>query len=176
MPDITLLNNILSNVGKSEEGHVFYRIVWSDKQLEYRDGEFNEFCGPLFLRTIKGVREVPKYPYLPERWILERWVPGLYAYTPEIPLSKWGSYEPLYVFEDSNGNYLEPTRKVVEFIVHRIENPLAVMTEKQRIDALKEADEKEVQAFLDMLSTSDLEDALHHGDAISMYSGNKLIN
>lgn len=147
-------------------------MVWSTDQLEFREGEFNDFIAGtnVLLRTFKGVREVPKYSYIKDRWILERFIPGVYAYNPEMPLSMWGSYEPLFVFESNKGEYLPLSLKVVEVIVHQIENPGKVLTEQQRIDAMKELEEKEIQGFMDMLWTSSVEDAFNHNEAVAQFN------
>jgi len=145
------INSFLTNFGTTLNGTPHWRLVWSDDQLEYRKGVFNEFYGDVFLRTIKGTREVRKYNYIKERWILERYFPPEMSYNPEIPTSVFGNYEPVYVFEDKNGNFLQPTLKVVEFIVVMAEKSTP-QTEKQIIDDLLLNEEKEVAEIYEALS------------------------
>src|SRR5271157_1912208 len=111
------LNDILKNrYGTNLKGQPLFRIVFSDAQTEKRLGTYNEFYGKIFLRTIYGVREVPKYPHIKGRYILERWCPPEVAYTPEIPETHDGSYEPVYVYQDANGDSLP----VIESFTHEI--------------------------------------------------------
>lgn len=179
MPDIKILNNYLSNFGKCDnsDGPLF-RLVWSDEQFEHREGTFREFSGPLFIREVTGVKLVSKYPYLKERWILERWIPGVYCYNKEIPLSQWGSYEPIYVFESNKREYLSPNLKVIEVLIgmiHRHEG----RKEGEIVDELLANEDKQVKEFMDMLEISEMSNALHMKEAIvvpSSYDIQKAVN
>jgi hypothetical protein len=113
-----ILNIYLKAQGKSITGEYLYRLVWSDNILENRYGTFNEFTSPgLFVRTFTGIKLVPKYSYIKERWILEKWAPGNLTRNPETPDASAGDYIPVYVFEDGKGKYLPPTRRVLEFLI-----------------------------------------------------------
>jgi hypothetical protein len=79
-----------------------WRIVFSDDQLETRFGEFNHFVGNSLIRTTKEIAEVPKYPFIKHRHVLERLV---YHTNPELMDNP--SYEPMYVFQDKHGNSLD---------------------------------------------------------------------
>lgn len=115
--NISRLNRFLFSQGLTLEGKALYRLVWSDTETEFRKGTFREFYGKIFLREFNGVREVKKYNYIHERWILEKWAPGNLTANRETPNSSNGDYIPVYVFEDSKGNYLPPNRKVLDFIL-----------------------------------------------------------
>ena len=68
------LNNWLrESYGRTVTGKTKFRIVWSEDITEHRKGQFNEFYGKIFLRTIIGIRELPKYNYIHNRYILEGW-------------------------------------------------------------------------------------------------------
>lgn len=79
-----------------------WRVVFSDDQLETRFGEFNHFVGNSLIRTNKEIAEVPKYPFVKHRHVLERL---MYHTNPELMDNP--SYEPMYVFQDKHGNSLD---------------------------------------------------------------------
>ena len=125
--EIDIINKRLVNVyGKSLDGRANYRLVWSDSQFETRVGDFSEYYGDIFVRNYKGAKEVPKYNYIKERWILEKLE---YISNPEILTSNNGTYEPIWVFQDKNGNYLDPIWRAVEFILDALSKPAIKETE-----------------------------------------------
>jgi len=172
MTDVDYINKVLALSGKNDFGQPLYRVVWSDYQLEKRKGVFRDFLGKVFLREYVGVREVPKYNYLKERWILERWLPPSIAWSPELPDSSQGSYEPIYVFQDKFGNFLQANLKVAQLIVDRAETPTHV-TPEERMAEKDEIDEKEVQFYMDYLDTSVIQNALHMKDGVGYGQGIK---
>lgn len=145
-----------------------FRLVWAPDQRELRRGEFNVYAGEIFIRTEVGVREMPKYPYIGERYVLEQWYPPVLSYSEELPNSKYGSYEPLYVFEDKNRNKLPLNIKVVEMIMY------AKFNDRQSPDQRKsrlateedEKDQKETKYFEEVIDTSDITSLLHFKEAI----------
>jgi len=146
-----------------------YRLVWSTNATEKRKGIFNDFYGKIFLRTVKETRETLKYNYInKDRWILEIWSEGSNS---EIDTSEGGSYEPLFVFEDSKGNYLDPTLKVVQFIIEAARTKVK-LSPAERLALLEKAEDKEVQDFVDMLEgegRSEIQSLLHTREAVSMF-------
>lgn len=145
-----------------------FRLVWSTLQHEKRLGEFSVYAGPIFLRTEVGVRELPKYPYLADRWILEQWYPPEIAISRELPDSKYGSYEPIYVFEDKNGNALPLLLKVAEIIMHSKFNNHETVNDKMcRLQAEQDLKDEKIQQYVeDMVETSDVMSNLHFGEGI----------
>jgi hypothetical protein len=118
MTEAQRLNKWLETQGKSIDGHVLYRLIWSDKVYEHRHGLYRDFTeSGLFLREVKETRLVRKYNYINERWILEKWAPGNLTAHKELPDALGGDYIPVYVFEDKKGNYLPPTEKVLQLIL-----------------------------------------------------------
>lgn len=160
----------LNRQPKNLQGLPYYRLVWSNHQLEKRKGTFCDFTeGGLFIREVTEVREVPKYPYLQDRWVLERWVPPHYAYNPELINSHEGSYEPFYVFEDRNGNPLPLSLKAVVFLVdyHRNQGratPLTRAAELRNED--QAAQEREIASIADSLDFSEVALALRMREAV----------
>ena len=123
MKDSTAVKNINMQLkfkfGMLFDGRPNFRIVWSNDQREYRQGEFNDFIPGtnILLRRFKGIREVDKYPFKSNRWVLERLV---YMFNPEIVSSENGTYEPVFIFEDKGGFFLEPIWRAVELMVHTL--------------------------------------------------------
>lgn len=151
MTDVEIINQRLLSFGKTLNNRPKWRVVWSDDQLEKRTGIFNEFVTGIFIRTKVGTFEVPKYPYIKERWILERYVPPEYSYNPEIPDSRNGSYEPLFPFEDGDGNPLPLNIKACEFIVRMAESPRSKMNENEIKAHLEKKEALEVEEILQSL-------------------------
>lgn len=142
------INKHLERYGKNSRNEQLYRIVFSDDQREWRHGTYNDYYGDIFLREITETRLTPKYSYIKERFILERWCPGEIAFNRELPLSKQGSYEPIYVFESAKGQPLEVNIKVCDIIIHNAENPVHDTVE-EKINRIQEKEEREVQYMAD---------------------------
>src|SRR5689334_2025398 len=147
MADIEIINNWLAEFGgKNDLQQPIFRLSWSNDQYEWRRGTFNVNSGDLFVRTEVGVRYVRKYNYIHERWILEKWFPQSLVKNEETPAVKNGDYEPFYVFQDKYGNYLEPTRKVVEFIFYAMMKGRA-STEQEIMNEILIKEDQEIQTF-----------------------------
>lgn len=128
-----------------------YKLVWSTSELEMRHGTFREFCDDVFIKEVTETRWTRKYNYIHDRWILERWIPpGLCGTINELPLSGQGSYEPIYVFEDGNRQYLSPNPKVLEFIIDMAEKPRQ-MTKEEIMTQFKNKEEVEINLILSAL-------------------------
>ena len=169
MTDAEYINHWLMDQDKTRNNEPKYRLVWSDDQREYRHGTFNDFYGEIFLRSVTEVRFVPKYSYISERWILEKWIPPERAMHPELPESYKGSYEVFYVFEAADGSYLKPTRKVVEFIINADRREIGKLTPEERRDWYAQQEVKQRQADIDSLGDSTaLVSLLHNREAITV--------
>lgn len=113
--DVDWINEkLLLYYGRELDGRQRYRVVWSSEQFEKRIGDFNEFYGSIFLRTFTGIKEVPKYPYDQDRWVIEKL---FYFPNTEIIAERPGSYEPVYVLKDGFGNFLPLNWKVVDTVI-----------------------------------------------------------
>lgn len=130
--------------GENFAGKQTWRLVWSPEQIEWRKGLFNDYYGSILIRSFTGTREVKKYTYLRDRWVLERWFPPEVAFNPEIPESCFGNYEPIYVFEDAKGEPLEPSFKSLDFIIKMAERPKKATNQKTLIDEQKQRERKEI--------------------------------
>ena len=81
-------------------GIPIWRIVWSDDQREIRKMDVSP-SGIDLLHPM--VFEVPKYPYIRERYVLERLVIVPEQHQDELPANKL-SYEPIFVFQRGDGS------------------------------------------------------------------------
>jgi len=145
-------------------GEALFRISWSDSQTENRWGTFRDTVGEVFIREVSERRVCKKYPHIKERWVLERWMPPslLQDAKKELPdAAQNGSYEPIYVFENEDGNFLPLDWEFTTIVVQTALAPLSyaesmankedrAMFDKTIIgsDRKQEADEK---AFYDQL-------------------------
>jgi len=134
-------------------GMPIWRISWSEDQFEKRLGTYDDFSpSGIYIRTVREVRNVPKYrQWIKERYVLERLVLVPEISQDELPTSKL-SYEPIYVFETSKGEYLPPKFNAAKFAIDSvyavqgksslakyIDNETEGMEQKeQRINALQE--------------------------------------
>ena len=134
--------------GRDQVGRPHFRVVWSNDQFEtaYREREI--YYGLIFLRTEWGVKTIPKYNYLEDRWILER----LFNNSPAITgIQSNFTYEPLFVFQDGKGNYLEPVFRAVYLIIqHALYGP-----PRKRITEsdMKSLEEKELAEDIEFINT-----------------------
>lgn len=168
MSDANSVHRWLKEQERMLDGRPIWRLVWSESLTEKRHGEFSDFYGNLFIRSYIGVREVRKYNYIKDRWIIEKFVPG---HNPEIQGDGGGSYEPFFVFESAKGEYLPPTLKVVQFIVDMARQRV-VSTPSERKDMVQRAEDAEVAAFLGRLEDegrSPIESLIHTREGVSLY-------
>lgn len=137
--------------GRELDGRPRYRVVWSTTQLEKRVGEFNEFYGSIYLRTFTGMKEVPKYPFDKDRWVVEKL---FYIKNPEIIAEKPGSYEPFYVMKDALGNFLPLNWKAVDLAVSFAEaRPVGItLTDKDWNAQEQEEIDTDTRYFEDVLN------------------------
>jgi hypothetical protein len=98
-----------------------FRVVWSNSELEKRlmthtrDGF--ELINPVIL-------EVPKYKqWAADRYILESLVGVPEEQQFELAGNKF-SYEPIWVFQDADGNALAPIWSAIEFIINSIQEKM----------------------------------------------------
>jgi hypothetical protein len=102
---------------ETSTGRPMWRVVWSEDQYEHR----------LTTHTPEGLQLIhpqvmlmKKYPYIQEKWVLERLVEVPIVNERELPASKL-SYEPMYQFVYPNtGNYKPPTIAASKFIVDTV--------------------------------------------------------
>lgn len=120
---VNLINKVIRNYGLNIYNDPIFRVVFSDDQIEKRRGTFNEYHRNLFIRTVYGIKEVQKYPWIRGKWILERWASGELAHHNSLETDRNGVYVCVYIFQDVNCNYLPPLLKVAEIIIDNLLHP-----------------------------------------------------
>jgi hypothetical protein len=170
---VDLINKRLRKMGLNPYGQPLFRVVWSNYQTEKRRGVFNEFYGDLFVRTTFGVHERLKYPWIKDKWVLERWYPPEIVHHEDLPESNRGSYEPIYVFQDANGNALPPVWRAVQLIIYAIMNPVSPALRKSQLEL--EAEKMKNEEYMRDLEAiggevSPVEERFARGEAVFINS------
>ncbi len=135
MDNLGLNKYLLDQYGKTPEGLPYFRLIWSTNVTEKRFSEFTDFIGDVPIRTVQEVREVLKYPFAQDRWILERIHP-LDEKAREMGLMTDSnfSYEEIYIFQDRNGNYLPLSREMLDVAMYLFFKHYLDKTPKERLD------------------------------------------
>lgn len=174
MTDEEIFNKRLLEIhGISLDRKPKFRLVWSEHLTEKRFGTFDKTtpAGIILAHEVNVTKEVKKYGYLKDRWILE-------AYTPEQrvnPEIKDGDcYEPIFVF-DKKGEYLKPEWFAIEYVIKRYHlaksGELPKRTEAMDHRAEDEALELETQQFMEYLEgqSSDLMNKFRYQEAVIIH-------
>ena len=145
---------LLDHFGKDLLGKPKFQVVWSNDETEVRVGTFDEYFGGIYVRTLSGAREWKKYSYLSDKWVLEQLVP-----TNNPELKERLSYEPIYVFQDKDGNYLPLNIEVAIAVVNSIMNRREVKPRSEKQDLYEENEKvrKEKEQFKKALKDHDSE-------------------
>lgn len=137
--DNTLLEQVnkhlIDHFGTTVTNKPLFRLIWSTGITEYRFSEFTDFYGDLFIRTVKEVREVLKYPFAQDRYILER-LSLIHPKSAELGLRTdlKEDYTEVYTFQDKQGNPLPVTIDMVETAIYLYFKFFANVPIKNRID------------------------------------------
>jgi len=101
-------------------GEPIWRISWAANEIEKRHTEFKDYTSSgIYIRTAKETRDVPKYPWWENMFILERLVLVPESNQQEL-LGKKTSYECLWPFHDSKENPLPPNYEVCEMVIYQV--------------------------------------------------------
>lgn len=148
--DIARINKSIAHEHRTIDNRPKFRIVWSDKIYENRYGTFNDFTeSGLFIRTVTEVRRVRKYAYIFERWIMEMWAGAELMSNKETPDVINGDYVCIYVFEDSKGNPLPVTEKVIKFLINFFFGKI----EQDYVPSQEYLDAKDIERQVDSMDT-----------------------
>lgn len=155
------LYGLLVDTGKQK-----VRVCHSDDQLEKRYGTFDLYAGEFFLREETGIREVPKYDWMNNQWVVEGLVPNIY---PDVYEGDY-NYCCLYAFPSGLPLHWEAIDLVAKAFlkildVDKYDIP---RTEQQAQDAHKLKLQKESAVILNRLDNTGLQSALHDGAAVSI--------
>lgn len=119
MDDIKLNKHLKDAYGSTLDNLCKFRVVNTHNLTEKRWGKFTEHTeGGIFLREVEGIQEVPKYPFIRDRWILEHLV--TYSHSSIIAKEcdvRFG-YECLYVFQDKDGNQLPLNKNAADVVIY----------------------------------------------------------
>lgn len=114
-------------------GIAIWRVVFADDQYEKRMTDTTDTGIQLLTPE---VRLMPKYPWIRGKWVLERLV-----LVPEINqeelVGQKLSYEPIWPFEDKDGNPLPPKWAACKFVVDTVYAALG----KQSLAKYKDPDQ-----------------------------------
>ena len=123
-------------------GRAIFRLVFSESATEHRLGDFTDTdSNGNLIRKVREVREVKKYPYLKDTWILEKlvWIGGE---NPELPKARGYEYECIWAFVDRHGNPLYPYYYIVEIVIQAL---LTGQVPKKSEAQLEDEDKKQKQ-------------------------------
>jgi len=144
-----------------------WKLSWSNTQFEKRYGTYRDYVRGtnILLREVNEVREVRKYPYIENRWLLERLVP-----VPDInqdELITKLSYECVWAFKLGQ----LPTWLTVEFLVDVCHTGMTKHNLPDRGPNSEEAIEerrKRIETIQEELfgDESDIADSIHYGAGI----------
>lgn len=133
---LNVINKRLNDIyGKSIYNEQIFRVVYSEDQLENRFGTYDDFVPgtKIYLRTVTEWRLVPKYKqWIHNKYLLERLV--IVPEQQQNELATKLSYEPIYVFEDKEGNPLPPKWEAIEFIIDSLYAALGKKSMRKYVD------------------------------------------
>lgn len=165
----TINKNLKLFYGLEVDGNPRFRLVFSTGLIEKRYGTFNKFYKDtnIWLGRHTGLEERPKYNFVKDKWVLERYQPTQKLYG---EIKAGDNYEPRYVFQDKNNNYLKPIWKVVEIICTAVLNAESGNVPK-RTEKMDEYDyekklDKEVLDFMDVLDITPDSQRFRSGETI----------
>ena len=173
MENVKLIDKQLLNLyGKTVDNKSKFRLVWSGGLLEQRHGTFTRYAGNVYLGEHTGRELCKKYSYIKDRFILERYAPEANS-NPEIDSD---GYEPLYVFQADNGDYLVPRLDVCQIYINaylaikngEVQKKNAKMIETEDSEQF-DKDVKEIEEALMANCSSPLMSQFHDGEAIIIH-------
>jgi hypothetical protein len=152
----------------SDTGKPIFRIVWANSETEKRMMDTTDTGVQLLY---PAVREVKKYPYLKDLYVLERLVVVPEMNLPELPATKL-SYEPLWAFRDPDERFIYPSWDAAKFIVDTLYAALGKSSMAKYVDdeknTTKEGRDQRIQELQGELFGNETEtsDALKYKQGI----------
>jgi len=149
--------------GKDLLNRAFFRIIWSEDEIEKRAGTFENIQMGIYLGAFKGVKEVKKYanPIYKDRFILEKLIFGIN--NPEIwgDTYREGTYEPIWVFRGPADTFQLPTIKTTDFVMRML-----LGDKEKRNQKMEDSDDEAALAS----EIKDAEEALgEHGGEVASH-------
>lgn len=165
---------LIADFGREFNGQPKWRVVFSDDQFEKRWTVHNDKGEELINPE---VRELPKYrQYVHQKYVLERLVPV----TGQTDLTTKISYEPAWVFQDKNGNYLPPWFEGCKFVIESIYSQISKAGNHRKFVDPDQTEEGRLAKLEKMESElfgneTDTTDALHYKTGVTnSWAGNSL--
>jgi hypothetical protein len=156
-------------------GRQIFRLVYSENITEHRYGNFTDTdANGNLIRRVTEVREVKKYPYLKDTWILEKlvWIGGE---NPELPKARGYEYECIWAFVDRSGNPLYPHYYIVEIIIQTLlSGNVPKRTEADLLDEDEKKKEKEAAEYFAILEDEGRSNLFAWNDSVFIDSTKKL--
>jgi len=151
----------------SSTGRAMFRIVWANDQLEKRlMSELDS--GVQLLYPV--VREVKKYPYLKDLYVLERLVVIPEINQKELPTSKL-SYEPLWAYRDENSHPIPPIWAATKFIVDTLYAALGKKSMAKYVDSEENTTPEGLDHKITKLAEELFGNETETGDALAYKEG-----
>lgn len=165
----TLNQRLIDEFGiDSSTGQPMFRISWANDETEMRLTDVTD-DGVQLLYPV--VREVKKYSYLKDTYVLERLVVIPEENLKELPATKL-SYEPIWAYRDGDNNPLPPIWPATKFIVDTLYAALGKKSMAKYVDDEKnttaEGREQRISELAAELFGNETEtgDAMSYGEAI----------
>jgi len=137
---------------ETDSSRAMWRVVFSEDQYEKYRSDVTP-SGVQLLHSVVMTR--PKYKqWIHRKYVLERLVAVPESQVEELAGIKT-SYEPIWVFEDRNGNYLPPTFWAAKFVVDNVYASMGKKSLRKYIDEEaanpQEEKEKRIKQYEEML-------------------------
>lgn len=151
-PVDTINKELELKFGRDLYNRVRFRLVWSSDQLEKRRGDFVDITeSGIIIREDKDrVREVPKYGFSMDTWILEMDVRSSNTMAVPPSLLDWNGYEAIWNFRTEQGVPQTPNVAVVLFIASCVKEGVT-KTAKDWFNQEKKEFDKEVEDMFEIL-------------------------
>jgi len=168
MESIETLNQRLINYYGTDvvTGQPSFRIVWAPDETEMR---LVDMVGGIQLLHAE-VREVKKYPYMKEMYVLERLVAVPEISQHELPAVKI-SYEPIWSYCDGDQNALPPIWAATKFVVDTLFAALGKASMRKYIDSEKNTTPEGKEQRITELQGELFGDETNVGDALRYKQG-----
>lgn len=145
-----------------------FRIVWSEEQFEKRRVAYLD-SGIQLLYPV--VREVKKYPYLRNLYVLERLVVVPEINQDELPTNKL-SYEPIWAYRGENAEPLMPAWTPTKFIIDTLYAALGKKSMRKYVESEENTTPEGLDSRITKLceelfgNETETGDAMAYGEAI----------
>lgn len=148
-------------------GRTIFRIVWANDETEKRlVGELDNGVQLLY----PEVREVKKYPYMKDLYVLERLVLVPEVNQNELPVSKQ-SYEPIWAYCDANRNPVPPIWDATKFVIDCLHAALGKKSLRKYVESEKDTTEEGRQERITNLQNELFGNETNTGDALAHKQG-----